>query len=53
MTVYQKRQTTLSKPSEASLKKLAWAYGCAKKGSDEEKRLERLLIERIFATEKL
>jgi hypothetical protein len=33
-------------PETASLKRLAWAYGCAKKGSDEERQLEVLLLER-------
>jgi len=33
----------------ASLKRLAWAYGCARKGSDEERQLEILLRDRIAA----
>ena len=31
----------------ASLKRIAWAYGCAKKGSDEERALLAVLVERI------
>ncbi len=30
----------------ASLKRIAWAYGCAKKGSDEERQLRELLVEK-------
>lgn len=30
-----------------SLKRLAWAYGCARKGSFEERELRRLLVEKI------
>lgn len=29
-----------------SLKRLAWAYGCSKKGSEEEAQLRRALLER-------
>lgn len=29
-----------------SLKRVAWAYGCAKKGSDDERKLLALLLER-------
>lgn len=31
-----------------SLKRLAWAFGCAKKGSEEEKRLGAALGERVW-----
>lgn len=31
----------------ASIKRIAWAFGCAKKDSDEERDLYRLLLERI------
>ena len=34
-------------PNTASIKRLAWAYGCAKKGSDEEKQLLAVLVARI------
>ena len=37
-------------PEQASLKRVAWAYGCAKKDSDEESRLLELLIERVKRT---
>lgn len=32
-----------------SLKRIAWAYGCAKKGSDEELQLYRALVARVCA----
>jgi hypothetical protein len=32
-----------------SIKRLAWAFGCAKKGSDEEVALYRLLVEKMTA----
>ena len=34
----------------SSLKRLAWAYGCSKKGSDEERQLRGLLLAKL-ATE--
>jgi hypothetical protein len=34
-------------PDGASLKRIAWAFGCAKKGSDEEIALFRILRERF------
>ena len=34
-------------PEQASLKRIAWAYGCAKKGSAKEAQLELILIDRI------
>lgn len=34
-------------PNTASLKRIAWAYGCSKKGSDEEKQLLAVLVARI------
>lgn len=34
-------------PSSASLKRIAWAFGCAKKGSDEERQLEAILRDRL------
>jgi hypothetical protein len=42
---------TLLNGTSASLKRLAWAYGCAAKGSDEERQLEQLLRERIRSEE--
>jgi hypothetical protein len=30
--------------ADVSLKRAAWAFGCAKKGSEEERRLRELLI---------
>ena len=38
---------TIEKAETCSIKRLAWAFGCAKKGSDEELQLYRLLVERI------
>ncbi len=34
-------------PASASLKRIAWAFGCAKKGSDEERQLEAILRDRL------
>ncbi len=34
-------------PASASTKRIAWAFGCAKKDSDEEIALYRVLVERI------
>jgi hypothetical protein len=31
----------------ATLKRVAWAYGCARKGSPEEKQLRELLLEKL------
>jgi hypothetical protein len=39
----------ISDPS-ASLKRIAWAYGCAKKGSDEERMLLDILVARVKET---
>lgn len=36
----------LADPDRASLKRIAWAYGCAKRGSVEEDALRMILIER-------
>lgn len=36
----------LSDPERCSLKRLAWAYGCAPKGSDEERQLREILLEK-------
>ena len=30
----------------ASLRRIAWSYGCSKKGSDEEEMLRKLLMEK-------
>jgi len=35
------------KPESVSIKRLAWAFGCAKKDSDEERQLYRMLRERF------
>jgi len=34
-----------------TLKRLAWAYGCARKGSDEERKLRALLVQRVLETQ--
>lgn len=31
----------------SSLKRIAWAYGCSKKDSDEERQLHALLVEKV------
>lgn len=41
---------TIANAETSTLKRLAWAYGCARKGSDEERQLEALLLERAKAT---
>lgn len=33
--------------ASSSLKRLAWAFGCSRKGSPEEQQLEQLLRQRI------
>jgi hypothetical protein len=38
----------IEKPDVSSLKRLAWAYGCAKKESDEERILRDILIDRVM-----
>lgn len=38
--------SVIEDPDRASLKRIAWAYGCAKKGSDEERMLRTILLER-------
>jgi len=37
----------LANPDSYSLKRVAWAYGCAKKGSDDEAKLLEVLVARI------
>lgn len=39
---------TIVSAQTASLKRLAWAYGCAKKGSDEERQLRELLVSKAL-----
>lgn len=41
------RAGVLLSPATASLKRIAWAYGCSPKGSNEEHQLEQLLREKI------
>jgi hypothetical protein len=33
--------------AKVSLKKIAWAFGCSKKGSEEEQRLRDLLVSKV------
>src|SRR5258705_12366704 len=40
---------TIVDAETCSLKRLAWAYGCAPKGSPEERQLGALLLERVSA----
>lgn len=37
----------LTNPDAHSVKRIAWAFGCARKGSDEEAALYRVLRERF------
>ena len=39
----------IAQADTCSLKRLAWAYGCAKKGSDMERQLEALLRQRCVS----
>lgn len=41
--------TVLINPESASLKRVAWAFGCAKKGSDEERALLEILLAKVRA----
>jgi len=41
------KASILVNPESASTKRLAWAFACAKKDSDEEIALYRLLVERF------
>jgi hypothetical protein len=46
-TLDRTHASILLNPDTASLKRIAWAFGCAKKGSDEERQLEALLREKL------
>lgn len=37
----------LENPDGASLKRIAWAYGCARKGSDEERAMLEALLAKV------
>ena len=39
----------LVNPDKASLKRVAWCYGCARKGSDVERELLRILLTKVRA----
>ena len=41
------KPTTRKLDVESSLKRIAWAYGCAKKGSPEEERVRELLMLKV------
>lgn len=43
------QMSILQNPGGSSIKRIAWAYGCAKKGSQEEEMLLRVLLARIRA----
>lgn len=49
-TVRQRQAATIlcMDPSQVSVKRLAWAFGCAPKGSDEEIALYRALIAKVL-----
>lgn len=36
-------QNIFANPDEASLKRVAWAYGCSRRGSEEEEKLLAIL----------
>jgi hypothetical protein len=46
MTEHVTVARVLQNPTAASLKRIAWAYGCSKKGSDEERLLLAILLDR-------
>ena len=39
--------TLIANPDDASLKRIAWAFGCAKRDSEQERVLYRILLERV------
>lgn len=39
----------IENPQSSSVKRLAWAFGCAKRDSDEEIALYRILVDRVRA----
>lgn len=50
MSITTRNRTSASiivDPSQASTKRIAWAFGCARKDSDEEMALYRILVERV------
>lgn len=47
LSTHRSRANILIDPESASTKRIAWAFGCAKKDSDEERALYNLLVERI------
>ncbi len=51
LTVLQGTQMSIiTNPDIASLKRVAWAYGCSKKGSDEEAALLAILLAKAKAS---
>ena len=50
MTAHVVLDNIADHPETVSLKRLAWAFGCARRGSDVERLLEQALRDRI-ATE--
>jgi hypothetical protein len=44
--------TVFADPNGASIKRVAWAFGCAKKDSDEEVKLYRILLEKVAQIER-
>lgn len=45
-TIDRKVAQTIISADTVSLKRIAWAYGCSKKDSDEERQLKAILLER-------
>lgn len=45
-------ELVVASTDKQTLKRIAWAYGCAPKGSDEERRLLAILVERIQGGER-
>jgi hypothetical protein len=47
VSVSRNTASIIADPDSASLKRIAWAFGCAKHGSDEEMQLRAILIAKI------
>lgn len=50
-TTHRQRATVLTNPDGVSLKRAAWAYGCAKKDSAEEAALLDILLAKAAAAQ--
>lgn len=44
-------KSIIENPDGCSLKRIAWAFGCSRKGSEEERKLEEIIKSRIASEE--